>query len=150
MSGRNPRSAANGGTGKVMDPSRLHFAYSSLLGFERITTIDDISLSGIRIMGSISAIPTVDLSSFFDDSGLAVRPKVADELAQACHANGCVGITGHGISHELLQQGFAMARKLFNLPMDQKMLAPHSKGAVPPRGYSAPGMEKAYATGRAP
>lgn len=37
-----------------------------------------------------------------------------------------------------------MARKLFDLPMDQKMQAPYPKGAVPHRGYSAPGMEQAY------
>lgn len=95
-------------------------------------------------MESKSEIPTVDLSSFFHESSFAARQKVANELAQACHANGCVGIVGHGILHELLQQGFATARKLFDLPMNQKMLAPHPKGAVPHRGYSAPGMEKAY------
>ncbi|KAL9010872.1 MAG: hypothetical protein Q9173_004235 [Seirophora scorigena] len=56
----------------------------------------------------------------------------------------CVGIIGHGITDDLLQQWFATARKLFDLPMDQKMLAPHPNGAVPHRGYSALGKEKAY------
>ncbi|KAI4194877.1 MAG: hypothetical protein LQ348_002542 [Seirophora lacunosa] len=95
-------------------------------------------------MGSLSGIPTVDPSSFFDGSGQAARQRVADELAQACHASGCVGIIGHGITDDLLQQGFATARKLFDLPMDQKMLAPHPNGAVPHRGYSAVGKEKAF------
>lgn len=95
-------------------------------------------------MGSNSGIPTVDLSPFFNDASLAARQIAARQLAQACHTNGCVGILGHGVSHELLQQAFATSQKLFDLPMDQKMLAPHPKGAVPHRGYSAPGMEKAY------
>ncbi|KAL9131625.1 MAG: hypothetical protein Q9217_000513 [Psora testacea] len=95
-------------------------------------------------MGSYSTIPTVDLSPFTTSSSLAARQVAAKQLAQACHSNGCVGIVGHGLSHGLLQQGFEAAKKLFGLPMEQKMKAPHPKGAVPHRGYSAPGMEKAY------
>ena len=94
-------------------------------------------------MGS-RTIPTVDLSSFSTSSSLPARQAAALQLAQACHSNGCVGIVGHGVPHELLEQGFATAKKLFSLPTSQKMLAPHPKGAVPHRGYSAPGMEKAY------
>ena len=102
------------------------------------------SLYPSRPWGHAQKFPRWIFRSFFDDSSLAVRQSVAEELAKACHANGCVGIVGHGIPHEVLQESFAMARKLFDLPMDQKMQAPHPKGAVPHRGCSAPGKEKAY------
>ena len=95
-------------------------------------------------MASVPPIPTVDISPFATSSSLAARQVAAEQLAKACHSNGCVGIVGYGLSHELLQKGFETAKRLFDLPMDQKLKAPHPKGAVPHRGYSAPGMEKAY------
>jgi isopenicillin N synthase-like dioxygenase len=100
-------------------------------------------------MVSFNPIPTVDLSSFTSSAttGASIdiaRQETAKQLARACHLNGCVGITGHGVSSELLKRGFEIAEKLFDLPMEDKLKAPHPKGSVPHRGYSAPGMEKAY------
>lgn len=96
-------------------------------------------------MTSINSIPTVDLSPFTTEtSSDTARQEAAKQLARACHLNGCVGITGHGVPSELLKKGFEVAERLFNLPMGEKLKAPHPKGAVPHRGYSAPGMEKAY------
>ena len=88
-------------------------------------------------------IPTVDLSSFTGDSNSSARRAAAKELARCCRPNGCVGIVGHGVPHELLVKAFEMSKKLFNLPMEDKMKAPHPKARVPHRGYSAPGREKA-------
>lgn len=96
-------------------------------------------------MVSFNSIPTVDLSSFTTEaSSDAARQEAAKQLARACHLNGCVGITGHGVPSELLKKGFEVAERLFDLPMEEKLKAPHPRGAVPHRGYSAPGMEKAY------
>ncbi|KAL9610530.1 MAG: hypothetical protein Q9167_004768 [Letrouitia subvulpina] len=58
--------------------------------------------------------------------------------------NGCHAITGHGVPPELLQQAFSLAKSLFNLPMEDKMKAPHPAGMTPHRGYSAPGKERAF------
>ncbi|MCJ1459033.1 hypothetical protein MMC28_009410 [Mycoblastus sanguinarius] len=88
-------------------------------------------------------IPTVDISAFTTGNDSSARQATAKSLAQAC-LNGCVGIIGHGVPAELLKQGFDIAKQLFDLPMSDKMKAPHPKGAIPHRGYSAPGMEKAY------
>ena len=96
-------------------------------------------------MVTSSSIPTVDLSPFTSDTvDKNSREETAKQLAEACRLNGCVGIIGHGVRTELLSEAFGVAKQLFDLPMDEKMKAPHPKNAVPHRGYSAPGMEKAY------
>ena len=90
-------------------------------------------------------IPSVDLSAFTAKvNSQARRQEAASILAQSCHLHGCVGITGHGVSTELLRHAFEMSKKLFDLPMEEKMKAPHPKGSTPHRGYSAPGKEKAF------
>ena len=95
-------------------------------------------------MTSSNPIPTVDLSAFTIGSDIAARRTTAKKLAESCHPNGCVGITGHGVPRDLLTHAFDVTRKLFGLPAHEKMEAPHPKGPVPHRGYSALGMEKAY------
>ncbi|KAL9081098.1 MAG: hypothetical protein Q9157_000303 [Trypethelium eluteriae] len=89
-------------------------------------------------------VPTVDLSSFTTDSHFAARKAAAQELARCCRPHGCVGIIGHGVPHELLVEAFEVAETLFDLPMEDKMKAPHPQARIPHRGYSAPGREKAF------
>ena len=48
------------------------------------------------------------------------------------------------MSTGLLRRAFEMSMNLFDLPMEEKMKAPHPKGSMPHRGYSAPGKEKAF------
>lgn len=86
----------------------------------------------------------MDLSAFTTGSDIAARRATAKKLAESCHPNGCVGITGRGVPRDLLTQTFDMARIFFELPAHEKRKAPHPKGPVPHRGYSALGMEKAY------
>ena len=45
---------------------------------------------------------------------------------------------------ERVKEAFAMSKKLFALPDEDKMKAPHPKSMFPHRGYSRPGREKAY------
>ncbi|KAI9666156.1 MAG: hypothetical protein M1821_004091 [Bathelium mastoideum] len=89
-------------------------------------------------------ISTVDLSPFTSNSELAVRKAAARELARCCRPHGCVGIVGHGVPRDLLAEAFRVAKTLFDLPMEDKMKAPHPKARIPHRGYSAPGREKAF------
>ncbi|KAL9040165.1 MAG: hypothetical protein Q9214_004594 [Letrouitia sp. 1 TL-2023] len=90
-------------------------------------------------------IPVVDIAPFTTPSTtLSARRKAAQELAEKCAVNGCLAITGHGITPELLQQAFGLAKSLFNLPIEDKMKAPHPAGMTPHRGYSAPGKERAF------
>ena len=95
-------------------------------------------------MGSASTIPRVDLSSFSYTADLSIRKAKAVELAEALHAHGVVGITGHGFPLSRLRESFEMSKALFSLPLEDKLKAPHPKGLMPHRGYCQPGMEKAY------
>ncbi|KAI9654991.1 MAG: hypothetical protein M1821_005744 [Bathelium mastoideum] len=90
------------------------------------------------------AIPSVDLSAFTTESDIATRWAAATELARSCQSHGYVGIVGHGVPHDVLQEAFSFARRLFALPMEDKMKAPHPKAMIPHRGYSAPGREKTF------
>jgi len=100
-------------------------------------------------MATPNPIPTVDLTPFTippstSPSSASARHTAALSLSHALHRNGCIGITGHGVPPALLQRGFEVAKALFDLPLAEKQKAPHPKGAVPHRGYSAVGMEKAF------
>lgn len=101
-------------------------------------------------MTSPSAIPTVDLSPFtgdekdgrpFTDTD---RENAGKALVAACHSLGFVNITGHGLTKPEISQAFGWVRRLFDLPLSDKMKAPHPPTAMPHRGYSGLGQEKVY------
>jgi isopenicillin N synthase-like dioxygenase len=90
-------------------------------------------------------VPIVDVSPFASGGDLESRKKAAQDLAEKAHINGCVGISGHGVSPDLLEEAFAVTKKLFDLPYKEKMKAPHPDGPTPHRGYSGTGRERAAA-----
>ncbi|MCJ1405378.1 hypothetical protein MMC11_008605 [Xylographa trunciseda] len=93
-------------------------------------------------------IPVIDLSAFTTKgTDFAARQQIAKEAAEKCSINGCLAITGHGVPPELLAEAFDLTRRLFDLPKEDKMKAPHPAGMVPHRGYSAPGKERAFQKG---
>jgi isopenicillin N synthase-like dioxygenase len=87
-------------------------------------------------------IPIVDLSPFASTADDSLRQQRAQELHEAVRINGCVGLSGHGVSDALLQQAFAVSKQLFDLPYADKMKAPHPNGHTPHRGYSGTGKER--------
>ena len=89
------------------------------------------------------SIPIIDLSSFPTGS-LSQRQRAAKSLTEACQTLGFTYITGHGIPPSLLQEAFAWSKKLYELPQEDKMKAPHPAAPMPHRGYSAAGLEKVY------
>ena len=89
-------------------------------------------------------IPVVDISSFSPSGSHEQRVKASRDLYNACHRLGFVYITGHGVPDALLEDAFKWTKKLFDLPHDAKMKAPHPATPIPHRGYSAPGVEKVY------
>lgn len=94
---------------------------------------------------SVPAIPVINLSSFFSESATpAAKENTAKEVVEKCSINGCIAITGHGIPTEFLDESFNLAKRLFDLPMGEKMKAPHPAEMVPHRGYSAPGKERTF------
>ncbi|KAK0655737.1 hypothetical protein B0T16DRAFT_499786, partial [Cercophora newfieldiana] len=77
----------------------------------------------------------------------AHRLKTARDLVATLRRFGFVNITGHGLTKDETADMFSWSRKLFDLPVEEKMKAPHPDGPMPHRGYSGIGKEKVYARG---
>ncbi|KAK6200682.1 hypothetical protein LQW54_009643 [Pestalotiopsis sp. IQ-011] len=92
-------------------------------------------------MAPEASLPVIDFGKW--QSGSAEeRQNIATELATACRQVGFVYIINHGVQDELLDEAFGWSKKLFDLPEEEKMLAPHPPGPNVHRGYSWPGLEK--------
>lgn len=96
---------------------------------------------------NMSTIPIVDISAFTSEGKSASQERTAKELARVLESKGYVGITGHGLSAEILGLSFELSRRLFGLPIEEKLKAPHPEEMTPHRGYSGVGREKGGAKG---
>lgn len=93
------------------------------------------------------AIPTIDFTPFANpNSDKSSRVETATALREACSKLGFCYIRNHGVPPELLSEAFLWSKRLFDLPKEEKMKAPHPPGPIPHRGYSKPGLEKVYGT----
>lgn len=90
----------------------------------------------------VASIPIIDFTNWTSTSTPDERFAVAKQLADACHNVGFVFIINHGIGPELLEEAFGWSKRLFDLKVEEKMLAPHPNGHAVHRGYSWPGLEK--------
>ena len=88
------------------------------------------------------SIPVVDFRGWTSAAPPEQRQAIAHKLIQACQDVGFVYITNHHLPPERLAQAFEWSKKLFDLKLEQKMLAPHPSGFTVHRGYSWPGLEK--------
>jgi isopenicillin N synthase-like dioxygenase len=66
------------------------------------------------------SIPIVDLSPFTSAGDLESRKQAARDFAEKGHANGCVGISGHGVPSDMLEKAFQLSEKFFSLPYEEK------------------------------
>ncbi|KAF2087332.1 Clavaminate synthase-like protein [Saccharata proteae CBS 121410] len=90
-----------------------------------------------------STIPIIDFTPWTSSTSTpSDRLAVAERLTDACRNVGFVYIINHGVTEDLLTEAFAWSKKLFDLPHEKKMLAPHPEGPNVHRGYSWPGLEK--------
>ncbi|OAV43848.1 isopenicillin N synthase family oxygenase [Lewinella sp. 4G2] len=87
------------------------------------------------------AIPLVNLADYEHGSD-AVRQGFIDQLANAFHGIGFVGVTGHGIPKELIDNFYVAAKKFFAMETDAKRKY-EIAGAAGQRGYTSFGKEKA-------
>ena len=87
------------------------------------------------------AIPLVDLSQF-ETGDAAARTAFTKQLGDAFHDIGFVGVTGHGIPKDLIDDFYVAAKKFFALPVEVKRKQ-EIAGAAGQRGYTAFGKEKA-------
>ena len=90
-------------------------------------------------------IPIVDFALWKPDSPPEQRLRVAQELVAACQSVGFVYIINHGVPKEDVERTFEITKKLYDLPQEEKMKAPHPPGWAHHRGYSWPGLEKVSA-----
>lgn len=74
-----------------------------------------------------TALPVIDFSRWYQGSPEEKR-KVAGDLADACRSVGFVYVINHGVAPDLLDEAFGWSKKLFDLPEEKKMLAPHPPG----------------------
>ena len=94
------------------------------------------------------SVLTVDFSPFiYSGTDAERRQQTVRKLAECCYRNGCVGITGHRVSVELLERAFDMSKRLFDLSLKDKIKAPYPEGMTPYRGYSGLGREQGGAKG---
>ncbi|XXG96024.1 hypothetical protein Hte_002301 [Hypoxylon texense] len=70
--------------------------------------------------------------------------KVGMCLVETLCRFGFVKIIGHGFPKRDVDEALAWTKKLFGLPLEEKMKAPHPLGPIPHRGYSSIGKEKVY------
>lgn len=95
-----------------------------------------------------SAVPTIDLSVFATESPQQIpheeRLKVGQSLVETLHRFGFIKIIGHGFPKRDITEALAWTKRLFDLPLEEKMKAPHPPGPMPHRGYSSIGKEKVY------
>ena len=87
-------------------------------------------------------IPVIDISAFTTDGHTQTRKETAAKLADCCRRYGCAGVAGHGVSLDLLQKAFDLAKRLFDLPKEEKIKAPRPEDVMVQRGYIAPNQEK--------
>jgi isopenicillin N synthase-like dioxygenase len=87
-------------------------------------------------------LPVVDFSSWTTSQDEAPRRRVAQQLVEACQQVGFVRIINHSLPEATLDDAFDCMKRLFALPEEEKMKAPHPEGWAVHRGYSWPGLEK--------
>lgn len=88
-----------------------------------------------------TAIPIVDFACFGDGTS----PEAIDigkQLVQACREIGFAYISNTGIPQAEVDSMFEWSRRLFSLPIETKLLAPHPAEGWKHRGYSGVGREQ--------
>ncbi|MEL6668594.1 MAG: 2-oxoglutarate and iron-dependent oxygenase domain-containing protein [Bacteroidota bacterium] len=86
-------------------------------------------------------IPLVDLSQFTQGNA-DDRQAFIDQLGDAFHKIGFVGVVGHGIDQELIDNFYTSAKAFFALPVSEKMQY-ELAGMAGQRGYTSFGKEHA-------
>ncbi len=104
-------------------------------------------------------MPLVDLSGAFEPGGR--RNEVVETIRRACEEVGFLIITGHDVPDDLMRRVDVASRRLFALPLDEKMAwgraSNNLRGYVPPRSSTLalahgeetpPDLSELYTVGR--
>ncbi|KAE8395433.1 hypothetical protein BDV23DRAFT_144988 [Aspergillus alliaceus] len=82
--------------------------------------------------------PSLDFSRFHDPSQ---REEFCRQFVSILKEYGFLKLINHGIPFAQIDLAFAAARHFFQLPLEQKLKAPHPPTAHPHRGFSPVGLE---------
>ena len=130
--------AAHGGPFHFPAAPRLFLLQSTLVGLSCVLKENPTQMPTIT---TFRAIPLVNLSDY-ETGDATTRQAFIDQLATAFRGIGFVGVTGHGISQELIDDFYAAAKKFFALDVEDKRKY-EIAGAAGQRGYTSFGKEKA-------
>ncbi len=100
-----------------------------------------LSLHPKSIVMSTRAIPLVDLSKYIHGTE-SEKKEFVEELGNAFHKVGFVGVINHGIPKQLVDDFYTYSKAFFALPLDTKEKYEIS-GLAGQRGYTAFGKEHA-------
>lgn len=88
-----------------------------------------------------TAIPIVDFACFGDGTSPEAI-EIGKQLVKACREVGFAYFRNTGIPQTEVDGMFEWSRRLFSLPIESKLLAPHPKEGWKHRGYSGVGREQ--------
>src|SRR6187431_2168648 len=77
----------------------------------------------IIMASSAPALPIVDFGKWRPLR--SEQTGIAKQLREACQQYGFVYVKNHGVPQELVDRVFAISKRFFRLPMEEKMLSPH-------------------------
>lgn len=86
-------------------------------------------------------IPVVDLDKFVNGNA-DQKAEFVQEIGQAFHEVGFVGVVNHGVSKQIVDDFYASSKAFFSLPVDKKRTY-LLDGMAGQRGYTAFGVEHA-------
>lgn len=92
-----------------------------------------VESSGSGTRHDTSTIPVVDLAAFLEGND-ADRRRIASHIDETCRSIGFLIVENHGVSQNVCDAAWSMAREFFDLPLAAKLaLRPAESGC--PRGY---------------
>jgi len=99
-----------------------------------------MSLENGLVMAGNPSPPRIPIIDFlrWEEGSAQERFEIGAALVEACHEVGFVCIINHGVSQKGINEAFEWSQRLFNLSLEEKMLAPHPPGPTVHRGYSHP------------
>eukprot|EP01018_Ginkgo_biloba_P016904 Gb_07047 [translate_table: standard] len=78
---------------------------------------------------STNGVPVIDLNGIWHEQGEEAA-RVVQQVGGACEEYGVFQILNHGISHQLLEKVEMQGRRLFSLPLNQKLKARRTPDGV--------------------
>lgn len=109
------------------------------------TRVSNLRLAPVQLvetMGSVTAdfgIPTIDISPYLQDPTSEAAGRVIQDVRNACMAVGFFSLVGHKIPRNVQDNVFKAAKRLFNLPIEEKRALRHPM--LKNRGYEIIGAQ---------